>query len=82
MGFGDLSAASDPGRAFVMVEAIFGQLFLVTMLARVVGMLGLQRDMMLPGTEPDEPRPPPGLDEPNATATAAAAVAVADEADR
>lgn len=43
VGFGDLSAASDPGRAFVMIEAVVGQIFLVTMLARVVAMLGVQR---------------------------------------
>jgi hypothetical protein len=58
VGFGDFTAASDPGRAFVMVEAVLGQVFLVTMLARVVGMLGVQRDlpeeMAMAGADEDE----------------------------
>jgi hypothetical protein len=43
VGFGDFTPGSDPARAFVMVEAVIGQIFLVTMLARVVAMLGAQR---------------------------------------
>lgn len=43
VGFGDFTPAADPARAFVMVEAVIGQIFLVTMLARVVAMLGAQR---------------------------------------
>ncbi len=43
VGFGDLTPGSDAARAFVMVEAVIGQIFLVTMLARVVAMLGAQR---------------------------------------
>jgi len=54
VGFGDLTAASDPGRAFVMIEAVIGQIFLVTMLARVVAMLGAQR-APLTNTAPMEP---------------------------
>jgi hypothetical protein len=57
VGFGDLSAASDPGRAFVMTEAVVGQVFLVTMLARVVAMLGAQRpayELVDPANDPDD----------------------------
>jgi hypothetical protein len=43
VGFGDFTPGSDPARAFVMIEAVIGQIFLVTMLARVVAMLGGQR---------------------------------------
>ena len=43
LGFGDLTPATDPGRAFVMVEAVIGQVFLVTTLARVVSLLGEER---------------------------------------
>lgn len=43
LGFGDLTPASDQGRAFVMVEALIGQVFLVTTMARVVSLLGQER---------------------------------------
>ena len=43
VGFGDFTAGSDATRALVMIEAVIGQVFLVTMLARVVGLLGVQR---------------------------------------
>ena len=38
VGFGDLAAASDLGRYFTTVEAIIGQVFLVTIVARLVTM--------------------------------------------
>ncbi|MEJ5253854.1 MAG: potassium channel family protein [Acidimicrobiales bacterium] len=41
-GFGDLTAATAPGRAAVIAEALIGQVFLVTMVARVVSNLGQQ----------------------------------------
>lgn len=43
VGYGDLSPASDVGRSMVMVEAIIGQVFLVTIVARVVSLLGEER---------------------------------------
>jgi hypothetical protein len=69
VGFGDLTPAADPARAFVMVEAVIGQIFLVTMLARVVAMLGAQRMPLAAGfddgdegdrgtDEATPPRPP------------------------
>ena len=38
VGFGALAAASDLGRYFTTVEAIIGQVFLVTIVARLVTM--------------------------------------------
>lgn len=52
VGFGDFTPGSDPARAFVMVEAVIGQIFLVTMLARVVAMLGVQRPSFAPAADP------------------------------
>ena len=36
VGYGDLSAATNPGRAFAVLEALIGQLYLVTIVALVV----------------------------------------------
>lgn len=43
VGFGDLTAGSDPARSLVMVEAVLGQVFLVTTVARAVSLLGEDR---------------------------------------
>ena len=45
-GFGDLTAESDLGRTFVVVEALFGQIYLVTIVALIVSNLrpGAARD--------------------------------------
>ncbi len=45
-GFGDLTAESDLGRTFVVVEALFGQIYLVTIVALIVTNLrpGAARD--------------------------------------
>ena len=40
VGFGDVVAAYDFGRALVTLEALFGQIFLVTLVARLVSMFG------------------------------------------
>ena len=42
-GFGDLTARTDPQRAAVMLEAVMGQIFMVTAVARVVSLLGSVR---------------------------------------
>jgi voltage-gated potassium channel Kch len=47
VGYGDFVAANDAGRAVAILEAIFGQVFLVTIVAMVVSNLGVERD---PGT--------------------------------
>jgi Ion channel len=36
VGYGDLTAATNPGRAFAVLEALIGQLYLVTIVALVV----------------------------------------------
>ncbi|MGI9540211.1 MAG: potassium channel family protein [Miltoncostaeaceae bacterium] len=41
LGFGDLTAATQFGRAFSVLEAVIGQIFLVTLVARLVGLFGL-----------------------------------------
>lgn len=41
LGFGDLTAATQFGRAFSVLEAVIGQVFLVTLIARLVGLFGL-----------------------------------------
>jgi hypothetical protein len=53
VGYGDLSPASDPGRAFVTLEALTGQVFVITALARVVSLLGEERPKFRGVTEPD-----------------------------
>ena len=40
LGYGDLTPATDLGRSLVVFEAMLGQIFLVTVIARVVAMLG------------------------------------------
>ncbi len=42
LGFGDLTPATDPGRVLVSLEAVLGQIFLVTVVALLVGNLGKQ----------------------------------------
>lgn len=48
VGYGDLTAAHGLGRAFAMLEALTGQLYLVTVVALVVSQLGRR------GRTPDE----------------------------
>lgn len=43
LGYGDLSPATDLGRALVVFEAVIGQIFLVTLVARLVALYGLRR---------------------------------------
>lgn len=40
LGYGDLSPATDLGRSLVMVQTLFGQVFLVVLVAYLVGSLG------------------------------------------
>ncbi len=42
-GYGDLTAATSTGRVMVTFEVLIGQIFLVTLVARLVGMLGVSR---------------------------------------
>ena len=43
VGFGDITPAMDLTKAFAATEAVLGQLFLVTVVARVVSLIGQQR---------------------------------------
>ena len=42
LGYGDYSPAGQPGRSFAISEALLGQLYLVTVVALLVGRLGLR----------------------------------------
>jgi ion channel len=44
VGYGDYSPAGDLGRALVVVEGVLGQLYLVTVVALLVGRMGRQHD--------------------------------------
>lgn len=60
LGYGDLTPASDLGRTLVVLEALIGQVFLVTAVARVVSLLGREREERAPaGLAPRAPHAPP-----------------------
>ncbi len=42
-GFGDLTAATSLGRSFVIIEALTGQIYLVTVVSLIVANLGRPR---------------------------------------
>ena len=42
-GFGDLTAATNLGRSFAIIEELIGQIYLVTLVALIVGNLGRRR---------------------------------------
>jgi len=42
-GFGDLTAATNVGRSFAVIEELIGQIYLVTLVALIVGNLGRRR---------------------------------------
>jgi hypothetical protein len=48
VGYGDLVPATDPGRAAAILEALTGQVFLVTAVARVVSLMGQERAVRRP----------------------------------
>ena len=49
VGYGDLTAAGGVGRMLAVMEAIFGQLYLITVVSLVVQNLGQARRRMAPG---------------------------------
>jgi len=60
LGFGDLTPATDGGKAIVAFEALLGQLFLVTVVARLVSLYtGTKRSLQATATEPEPPPAPP-----------------------
>ena len=67
VGYGDLSPATDVGRVIVTFEALLGQVFLVTLVARLVSMYGVQRTTSIGvpaetsiGPPDDDSADPPG----------------------
>lgn len=44
VGYGDLAAATDLGRSFAILEALLGQIYMVTVVALIVGNLHRRRD--------------------------------------
>jgi len=57
VGYGDLAPASDLGRLLATVEALFGQVFLVTFVALLVGLLGERWRTNRSAAGPDDERP-------------------------
>ena len=43
LGYGDFTPATDIGKVMVTFEALIGQVFLVTLVARLVSMYGIRR---------------------------------------
>jgi hypothetical protein len=43
VGYGDLTAGTSTGRILVTFEALIGQIFLVTLVARLVAMYGVRQ---------------------------------------
>jgi hypothetical protein len=62
-GFGDFTADTNLGRTVTVVEVLFGQLYLVTVLALVVANIGRERRVRL---RPDD-ETPTGADRPSTT---------------
>jgi hypothetical protein len=48
LGYGDLTPATDVGRSLVILETLLGQIFLVVLVAFLVGMLGKARPLVDP----------------------------------
>lgn len=54
VGFGDVTARTDLGRSFVVLEALIGQIFLVTLVARMVAMYGSELPARRPRRHADD----------------------------
>jgi voltage-gated potassium channel Kch len=52
-GYGDYVPATDAGQAVAVLEAVTGQVFLVTAVARIVSLLGQERSWSLPPRGPE-----------------------------
>ncbi len=53
VGYGDLTAGTSTGRVLVTFEAMIGQIFLVTLVARLVSMYGTRQRPARDGPERD-----------------------------
>jgi hypothetical protein len=60
VGFGDLTAATDPGRVMVSFEALIGQVFLVTVVAGLISSYGRARRPRPSLETPSDPEREPG----------------------
>lgn len=81
LGYGDLTAATYAGRGIATFEALIGQVYLVTIVARLVASWRGPSSATPPGTpspDPTEPAADPAAAEPAATDPAAADPAAAD----
>jgi hypothetical protein len=58
LGYGDFTAAGNPGRALAVIEALSGQIFLATLVARLVAVFRAQGNQDRPETQ--RRWPPPG----------------------
>lgn len=56
VGYGDLTASPALGRMLSVTEALMGQLYLVTVVALLVGNIGRARERLRPGTPGDPDR--------------------------
>jgi hypothetical protein len=57
VGYGDLTAGTSTGRVLVTFEAVIGQIFLVTLVARLVSLYGNKQRQPRDGPELGEPSP-------------------------
>jgi hypothetical protein len=55
VGFGDLTPYTDLARSVVVLEALIGQIFLVTLVARLVTLFGIEQPHLLRAGEDDQP---------------------------
>lgn len=56
VGYGDLVPAGSVGQTFAMLEALFGQIYLVIVVARLVSLWGQERPAPPPKRGPNEPK--------------------------
>jgi hypothetical protein len=54
LGFGDLTPANDAGKAMVSFEALLGQIFLVTVVSRLVSLYTKSQAADLPDGPPEQ----------------------------
>jgi voltage-gated potassium channel len=57
VGFGDLTPYTDLARSVVVLEALIGQIFLVTLVARLVTLFGLEKPQLMIRAEVDDVPP-------------------------
>ena len=57
VGYGDLTAGTSTGRVLVTFEAMIGQIFLVTLVARLVSMYGRRQHQTGDGDAPPSVEP-------------------------